>query len=389
MTKEQEEFITILANHLNSQKSEIDEAINWDLIHKYALDHQVSGIVCQQCKQFMPSHIRDVFQKELMATVYSEANRDKELNRIKDELHREGIPFFIVKGPVIAQLYPMPYLRTMGDVDLVVQNNNRMRCNELLLENNYTCLSKQEDREWQYTKMSFELELHDRLVYDEAVNKEGQNEFFNDCWKYVHDGELNWSFHLVFLIFHLRKHLMNSGVGFRQFMDLAIVSHKMNIDWEWVKKSLDLTGMLEFARKCFGFVYRWFGFVTPLTVPIDEYFYNEATIKIFSDGVFGFDNDENNSAIIINQVRKSKFPEIVMIKNALRQIFPPLRELKNSQAYDYLNQFPCLLPMAWIHRMHRGRNAKKARMVLRAVRESFVSDQQIIRREEQMKKWGL
>lgn len=105
------------------------------------------------------------------------------------------------------------------------------------------------------------------------------HEFFNDCWQYVHEGQLDWDFHLLFLIFHLRKHFMNSGVGFRMFMDLAVVAAKVNIDWDTLANKLKKIGMLEFAKKCYGFIGRWFYIYGPLIDQIDEDFFEEASQK--------------------------------------------------------------------------------------------------------------
>ena len=389
MTKEQLFFLQVLSDHLNGRKTINVDGLDWNTILYYARRHQVRGIFYAQAKENMPLEISSIFQKEMLATFYLQSNRECEMLEINRALNKKKIPFFIIKGPVVGQLYPIPKLRSMGDIDLVTRTNDRETCHDILLNRGYRCLSKQEDREWQYIKNNIEFELHDHLVYQEAVTEKQQDLFFNDYWKYVKDGQLDWNFHLLFLIFHLRKHLMNSGVGFRHFLDIAIVAQKVKIDWNWIEDNLKKTEMSDFAKKCYGFIYRWFGIQSPLSMDIDNSFFEQATEKIFADGVFGFGNKENADSLIINQVRHDRFPKLGMIRLALCSVFPGRKKLKDTLPYTYLNKYPVLLPVAWIHRMIRGSKKGKTDNIIKAIKDSFTSNSQIEKRIEMLNKWGL
>lgn len=389
MTKEQLFFIQILSDHLNGRETKCNDVLDWDIIHEYALKHQVSGIVYMQAKNFMPVDIQNTFRQETMATLYQSTIRDNDFAAVTNVLSEKNIPYFIVKGPAVATLFPNPKLRSMGDIDLVVKHEDREKCHNIIVNNGYECASKQDDREWQYYKNNMELELHDRLVYEEAVNEKGQDKFFNDCWRYVREGQLDWNFHLLFLIFHLRKHFMNSGVGFRMFMDLAVVAEKTHIDWAMLQEKLENTGMLEFAKKCFGFIEQWFGIQVPLADNIDDIFYEEATQKIFADGLFGFDNSDNIGSGVINQIRKQRFGKITTVRIIAKEVFPSHKKLKYEKQYTYLNKYPVLLPIAWIQRACRGIKQSKMKTALCQMRRTFVSREQLEKRNDMMRKWGI
>lgn len=390
MTKEQSFFIRILSDHLNGRETEHVDGLDWAIIHEYALKHQVNGIVYTQVMNFMPEGIKNTFCHETIATLYYASIRENDFDAVQKELKKEGVSYFIVKGPVIADLYPNPKLRVMGDIDMVIHRDNRDECNDILLRNGYECKTNQSDREWQYYKNKMELELHDRLVYEESINEEGHDAYFNDCWKYVKDGQLDWNFHFLFLIFHLRKHFMNSGVGFRQFMDLAVVVQKMNIDWTWMEQNLKETGLYSFAKKCFGFIDRWFGIKAPLIDRIDDDFFEEATQKIFADGVFGFNNIENETNSSVNEARNKRFPKLSLFHQFIREIFPPLKLLSQTTAYGYLEKNKILLPFAWIHRWIRsikGFLTTKGKVL--SSKKKVASMQHYNRRMIMMKKWGI
>lgn len=389
MTREQLFFIRTLSDHLNGRSTYAEHDLDWYIIHNYAQKHQVSGIIYSQAKHFMPSEILADFRQEAIATYFYYENRKEDYHVIKKALSGANIPFFAIKGIEIADLYPEPSLRAMGDIDLVVHSDDRGTCHMILLKEGFNCKSKQEDREWQYYRNNLETELHDRLVYRESINEKGHMPYFNNCWKYVTDGKLEWNFHLLFLIFHLRKHLMNAGAGFRQFMDLAVALRKTETNWKWIEKQLKTTGLYDFARKCYGFIFRWFGIPSPIMDQIEDEFFDEATQKVFVDGVFGFDNDENLDCQVINEIRRNRCMSLGMIKVAIRYVFLPLKEMKSIKKYEYLNNAPVLLPAAWIHRIITSAGKTKKKSALTNLRKSFVSKEKIEKRKNLMSKWGV
>lgn len=387
MTHEQELFIQILADHLNNNKTIINvPSINWDTIIEYAKSHQVSGIVYSQVKDYLPHDTFVDLNKEMLSLFYLQMNRENDLKEIKDSFVEHQIPFFLIKGATVANLYPIPLLRTMGDTDIVVHANDRDKCHNLLLQLGFDCVSKIWNREWQYYKKDMEYELHDRLVYDEAVNKKGQAEFFNECWEHVNNEALDWSFHMLFLLFHLAKHFMNSGVGFRQFIDLAVVAQKKQINWEWVKEKLNELQLLAFAQKCFELIGRWFGISTPLAESIDDTFFETATKQVFENGIFGH---YNKNATIANEVRNTSFPHLKMLQTLIGKVFPSADALLVNQQYVYLKRTNILLPFAWIHRWIRAVRRHRVFTIVRMIGNSFTSNEQINIRKNQLEQWGL
>ena len=389
MTREQKAFIRILSDHLNGRKTEELGDLDWNTLLEYARSHQVTGIIYAQSKACMPPEVLCAFRHDTFVTCFLQANRQEALDGIGRILSEAGIAFFVIKGPLVAEMYPVPELRAMSDIDLVVHHEDREAAHELMIRAGYECAPRQSDREWQYYKNGLEIELHDRLVYKEAINEREQEKYFNDCWSHVQDGIPDWSFHLLFLVFHLRKHLMNSGAGFRQFMDLAVVTEKAQIDQDQFQRELAATGMLDFARSCFGFLERWFGVHTELEKEPDDEFYDSATEKIFADGIFGFDNEENKDSEVINKIRKKHFPKLGMFRMAMCRLFPSCSKLENVEPYTYLKKCRLLLPVAWVHRMIRGNIKKKEKEIFTSIRKSFTTHDSIEKRKEMLRKWGL
>lgn len=110
----------------------------------------------------------------------------------------------------------------MGDTDIVVDDLGK--AHNFLLDIGFKNVSKNKGKEYQYSKQNIEFELHDRLVYEGVTNRDSITEFLNDYSDYAANGKLDDSFHFIFVLNHLRKHFMNSGVGFGRFIDITILT---------------------------------------------------------------------------------------------------------------------------------------------------------------------
>ena len=380
MTTEQSFFLSALSDHLHRNPTNIPSALDWNEITSIAKSHQVEGILYYQCKQ-------QCFLQGYSSTLFYYTNRAKTIAALTERLNEVDIEHFIIKGASVAAFYPVPALRTMGDTDLVVHREDRERTNEIMLGLGFKNQSSFDDREWVYYKGDMEFELHDHLVYTEDVNQDKHVTFFNDFWKYVHDGELDPNFHFLFLLLHLRKHLMNSGVGFRQFMDIAVMMQQ-DLNWGWIIERLSELELLEFCQTVVALIEKWFGVPAPvpnLTKEIGEYFCETAAEAVFKNGVFGFDNAENSDNVVINARIAGKSSTSLVA----HKLFPSYRSMCIVPYYSFLKGKPWLLPAAWLYRIVRTVVQGKTKNRMKFLADSFVDKEKIERRNEELKQWGL
>ena len=376
-TTEQSFFIKILYDFINKEKTaEIPKNLSMEIIASYGKKHEIQAILYYQTK--LP-----ILKEAYYSTLYINTNRADLIQQLKEQFE---FPYFIIKGVEIAELYPVKALRTMGDIDIVVHAEDMEKANAIFLNQGYHNKSKKLESEWHYSKGKMEFELHNQLLYTENVNDSEQQLFFNDCWNYCNNNQLDWNFHFLFLISHLRKHFMNKGVGFRQFMDIAIVSKYCELNWTWIEDKAAEIKLLPFLRIVLTFCNRWFGTTTSMKlIDITDEFFETSTLKIFEDGVFGFCNEENASSEAVNLYRKNG--RIGMLKATLHQIFPRYREMKVMKEYAFIDGKPFLLPVAWMYRiLIKGKNKKSVKAKLG---KTFASGETIEKRKELYKQWGL
>ena len=128
MKSEQAYFIQILEDYIHQRPSEIPcEEINWLQIAKDAKDQSLGGIIYVQCKDFLPegSGARQLLHQDFQSAVYTSVNGRAALRKIAVEFEKASISYLPFKGELIREYYPNPELRTMGDIDVLIQTQDR------------------------------------------------------------------------------------------------------------------------------------------------------------------------------------------------------------------------------------------------------------------------
>jgi len=378
------ELLTLLADYINGYKSRLPVNADTASLVKLAKQHQCSSIIYSQT---------DI--EELSCAAASEIHfgvkRRAQLERIHKAFAAAKLDYLIFKGSEIAQYYPQPALRTMGDSDILVRPEDKKRAGEILLSLGLTNDSRGEN-EWGYHWNGIYYELHSRLMSDEAGNLPAHKAFMAEHWKYATlltdtQYRLDESYHFVFVLLHLRKHFINSGVGFRQFMDVAVMQQKCNLKWDWIETKLTELDIAGFAKTCFALIERWFGISFPISAELDDDFYDEATEAVIHNGVFGFDNEKNKENYLKLQLQKDKH---FKLKNVISTLFPSYDELRCVPSYEFLDGKPFLLPATWVYRFFYKLFGKNARSALNAVTKPFaVSENEVSDRIDMLHKWGI
>lgn len=98
MTIEQEFFIQVLRDFIKGEKTRTPENVDIERITSYGKKHELSAILYQQTRipQFLSAY---------SSTVYSNANRSRMMRELMNTI---VVPYFIIKGSVVAELYPIP-----------------------------------------------------------------------------------------------------------------------------------------------------------------------------------------------------------------------------------------------------------------------------------------
>ena len=127
-------------------------------------------------------------------------------------------------------------------------------------------LESENVHEWPCERNGLHFELHDLLIKNDEQATKKQLRFFRDLMPYVKENTLDWNYHFLFMIAHLRKHFLFSGVGIRQFMDIAVlIKDGPDLDWKWIEKKLGELEIRRFAHACYSLIEYWFGITPPIS----------------------------------------------------------------------------------------------------------------------------
>ena len=320
-----------------------------------------------------------------------------------------------MKGSVFRDCYPVPELRSMGDVDLIIHPEDRDTVDKIMTEElGYVRFVDHQDV-WTYYIGQFQFEIHTHMFYDPLANDYDYRSYFDRVWDHVRRAPVygfesdnmyvpDASFHFLYLMAHTAKHIINKGSGFRAYLDMVMLCKTQSndhdgqngrdtLDWEWIIKELDRLQLLEFTKICFSLCERWFEVDMPLEKdPLDEDLYEIITRKTFNDGIFGFENTENESGWAAREIKRSEEKGggygRGTVKILLKKLFPPYSDMQLVPWYKFIDGRPWLLPAAWVYRWGYCLR-HKAPQSWKIITEPFVKKREIGERKKNLKKWGL
>lgn len=356
LTKEQSKLISLIADFINERKSELSNDIDSELLSDIAIRQHVGAIVYYQTKV-------NCLSQHYAKVLYQYANLKSIAGNIEAKFSKKAIKYLIFKGLEIAKYYPQPELRQMGDIDVLVCEDDKPRASEVLESMGFTYdggegAKKPLDHEWCYSRNGCEVELHHRFLYDDITNDERHISYTDKIWELCDKTnsvkyELTEETHFVFLILHLLKHFLYEGIHIHFFVDIALMIKKGNLDWGYVEKTLEELELTEFAKRCFCLTEKWFEIESPIKYDsVDDDFIEVAEKTVFPDVYISMAEgiDDNYYLNTFSKNNTSVFGKIGMM---LKVIFPGYQKM--AEKYPKLKRIGALgyviLPFMWIHRM--------------------------------------
>ena len=337
------------------------EDVDWVKLVKLSQIHCVTGILGYMTMSWpicpneqMKASLRSV----CLNTIALFARRAALAEVFSQTLSRNGIDHIVMKGYVLRGYYPVPELRTFGDIDIVIRLEDREKSDELLRSLGY-----QPEADWEpvfrYIKEVEYYEIHTEIMDVNVTDKTDYRGYFRDLWRYAesdggHCYRFRPEFHFVYLLTHLAKHVTGSGAGVRMYLDVAAFLRHFggSLDWDWVRQELEKLRLTEFANVVLHMVQASFGVESPIPLTTVE----EETMRSFLEftmagGVFG--RAERDSGAESLQWHSRGKETVSRTRTVLQRLFPPAKTIENR--YTYLQDKPWLLPAAWVHRLIKTR----------------------------------
>ena len=332
---------------------ELPQGVAWNDVYKLAKFHSIDNLVFYSVEKLSKKPNEELYKKW-------KESRDKailkgitqlyERDFIIEQLTKAGIDICPLKGCIMKELYPSQDMRTMADLDILMDNNKAELVRKVFKEMGYTLDHIDEEGHDVYKKKPvMNVEMHHQLVSSDSLQNQIL-QYYENVWKRLMPDEKNTHLYrmskedfYIFHIAHLVKHYKLGGTGIRSFIDIYIYKKHYNdvLNWNYIYDELDKMDIKELAITFEKIVDAWFG------EGVMDSEMEQMTTYIITSGTYGL-LERSDKRIVENDLKKSNNKFIYLV----RRIFPNMKTMKRK--YIILHTIPVVLPFCWIHRLIAG-----------------------------------
>ena len=310
----------------------LDDTAIKDLYHlskKHDMVHLVGHALLPLAAKFPENEYFPKFKKQFMIAVLRYEKINYVLNEITSLFENEKIPHLPLKGSVLRDYYPEPWMRTSCDIDILIHEEDLERASAAITEK----LGYQNDTVSRhdisfFTPNGVHFELHFSMIEDHilgCVDKPLERVWnyavpiADGSCRYILSPEMFYYYHIA----HMAKHFVHGGCGIRPFLDLHILKDTLSLDEEKLGALLSEGGLVTFTKEARFLADVWFEGAahTELTKSMEAY--------LLSGGTYG--TLENH--ITMQQTKKGgKFryllSRIFVTPSQLATVYPSLKKHK-------------------------------------------------------------
>lgn len=349
--------------------------VDWNRVHELARDSKLLPIMIRRLKTVPEACAAlgdSINGLSMLGIRYAidEMNKKRLLIKLLNEAKEKDIPVLVFKGVVLSQLYPEPSLRISCDTDLYIDEEIRQKMIDIFLENGYEF--HEEDSNENVKKYlhpsGHYIELHSKLttyIKGTKINTLWDMRLTDARVHGIYDGvecdTIAYGEQLIFLMFHLFKHLMGEHANLRFLTDILLFLYGYidEMDVEVLKERMVGLGYWKCFCNMYGIGLRYLGFekLEKLeAVGLEKYNEEAAEALIEELLLYYFDEEDEEFRLDLTY---SMTPYLTGDDNdcegkgangsMLAYLFPPYKHF--PEEYTYVKKCPILLPIGWIHRI--------------------------------------
>lgn len=309
-------FFAFLKYCLGSKEnmSRVIAGMNWQELYSFASKQALLGLCFEGIERLgkeYPEELRlNPIGRELLMTWMGKAQQIRRQNmkvnavasKLFSMLREDGLRCCILKGQGNALMYPNPYSRTPGDIDVWIDASR-----ERIMEYTQKKFELGDDIRLQHLETSLDgvpVELHffpcsmNNPIYHARLQKWFRRNADLPCSHIVGlpDGAGDiaiptTAFNVVYQLTHLYHHFFDEGIGMRQIIDYYFVASMLNVNCEmltWLQKDLKHLGLWKFAGAVMYVLHEALGLSEEkMIAPMDEKRGRLLLAEILDGGNFG------------------------------------------------------------------------------------------------------
>ena len=294
--------------------SRVVDSMDWQELYSFASKQALLGLCFDGIERLgkeNPEELRlNPIGRELLMTWMGKAQQIRRQNRkvnlvaskLFSMLREDGLRCCVLKGQGNALMYPNPYSRTPGDIDVWIDASR-----ERIMEYASKKFELGDDIRLQHLETSLDgvpVELHffpcsmNNPLYHARLQKWFKRNADLQCSHIVGlpDGAGDiaiptTAFNVVYQLTHLYHHFFDEGIGMRQIIDYYYVVSMLNVNCEmltWLPKDLKHLGLWKFAGAVMYVLHEALGLPEEkMIAPMDEKRGKLLLVEILNGGNFG------------------------------------------------------------------------------------------------------
>ena len=374
LQQESKLLIGALRGAMTGKPVQVPDELDWTAFLKLARAHNVEGLAYSGLQQ---ERLPEAVQKHLTGAYHRAIFRDAQMEHMHMQLHKlldqAQVSHVFLKGAQLKYSYPIPALRTMSDLDVLVHTRDYPRIDQVCAQLDGQLLAG----DGNHRNFSFpggvKVEFHPNLVHHTSPVAAG----VNPGWQYVDDsGAMTEEGFYLSILCHMADHFVSGGIGVRFVLDVWVFRNlrEAPMDRLFVEKELERFGLLAFTQNIEALAQAWFGDgeMTPVLEELGEY--------ILTSGSHG-----NMDRAMLNAVSLSAGGSRSSV--LWSKVFYPRQELEDR--FPWAKGRPWLLPAAWCVRAFRAVTKNGKQIVTWSKGTGTVSETQVAQQRAKLSRFGI
>ena len=288
--------------------------MNWQQLYSFVSKQAILGLCFEGIERLGKEYPEELkvnpIGRELLMIWMGKAQQIRRQNmrvnavagKLFSMLKEDGMRCCVLKGQGNALMYPNPYSRTPGDIDVWIDASR-----ERIMEYAQKKFELGDNIRLQHLETSLDgvpVELHffpcsmNNPIYHARLQKWFRRNADLQCSNVVSlpDGAGDiaiptTAFNVVYQLTHLYHHFFDEGIGMRQIIDYYFVASMLNVNCEmltWLQKDLKHLGLWKFAGAVMYVLHEALGLSEEkMIAPMDEKRGRLLLAEILDGGNFG------------------------------------------------------------------------------------------------------
>lgn len=379
MQPESELLIGALRQAVAGAPAELPQPMDWQAFYQLCQAHNVSGLVYQGLKdsadywKTVPEAVQKALGKAYMQAIFADSQQEYIRNQLHNALQEAGVRHVFLKGADIKYCYPIPALRTMSDMDILVETRDYGKIDAVARKLGGKSYYGDGNHRNFYFPGKVCVEFHPNLVHPGTPF----GAQMNPGWQFVTpEGDMTPEGKYLHAMNHLASHFAAGGVGVRFVLDIWVLRNRTEntIDESYVNQKLEEYRLLEFAKNIEALAEFWFGKGTATPV------LQELAMYILTSGSHGNPQREQLNAVSLSAGGNR-------VSALLGKVFYPRQELESR--YPWCQGKAWLLPAAWCNRAWEVLTKRSHLVKQWAVGTGIYTKEEIKHQKEKLARFGL